>query len=490
MSNWLNKTASEQISALKERAVTASELLEQTITRCEAVSERINPFALTLFDRARAAAEKADKLLKKGKGGLLCGLPISVKDSQWMAGIRCANGSHSLKEFVPEKTCTAVQQLEDSGAVIFAKTTCPEFCLSGTNHSPLYGHTLNPWDVTKTPGGSSGGAAASIAAGAGSLSLGGDGGGSIRIPAAFCGIVGFKPSHGAVTRRPGFTTWESLVAYGPMCRSVADARLMFSVIANKDQAFDLENLRPTKTRKVIVSEDLGFAPVDPAIRHVFREVVSNLTASGLTTVEANPALPSSVVTWATIATEDMWQHKGNTDSDIYQNPGVIGTYAEEFIAFGSSFSQSELEDARSHRNAIHDAYISLFQYHRSNILVTPTLGCEAFDHAELFPKYIADTEITYPWMDWAGLLYDANLVGMPSCCIPMGIGGNGLPVSLQILGAPGTDLEVLEIAEKIERIVQWQYPVAPEYDEMPESMAPAAPQNVSMASNANFSTTG
>lgn len=490
MSNWLSKTASEQICALKERTISASELLEQTISRCETLSVRINPFALTLFDRARAAAQKADKLLKKGKGGSLCGLPVSVKDSQWLAGVRCANGSPTLEDFVPQETCTAIQQLEDAGAIIFAKTTCPEFCLSGTNNSPLYGPTLNPWDVAKTPGGSSGGAAASIAAGAGSLSLGGDGGGSIRIPAAFCGIVGFKPTHGAVTRRPGFTTWDSLVAYGPMCRSVADARLMFSIIANAENTFDLKNLKPTHTRKVIISEDLGFAPVDSTVRFIFRDVVEKISSSAFTTVAGNPGLPSSVVTWATIATEDMWQHKGNPDSDLYKDPGVIGKYAEEFIAFGSSFSHPELQDAQSHRTAIYDAYIELFQRHRSNILITPTLGCEAFDHTELFPQTIADTEITYPWLDWAGFLYDANLVGMPSCCIPMGLGESGLPVSLQILGAPGTDLEVLGVAEKIEEIIQWQYPVAPEYDDRSDFIPMATPQNAKTATYANFSTTG
>jgi len=485
MSHWVNKTAIEQIAALKDREVTASELLELTIERCELISETINPFALALFDRARAVAKKSDKLLQKGKGGLLCGLPVSVKDSQWMAGIRCANGSPSLVDFIPSETCTAIEQLEDAGAVIFAKTTCPEFCLSGTTNSPLYGPTFNPWDVTKTPGGSSGGAAASVAAGAGSLSLGGDGGGSIRIPAAFCGIVGFKPSHGAVTRRPGFTTWDSLVAYGPMCRSVADARLMFSIIANRDNAFDIETQKPIKTTKVIVSEDLGFAPVDSAVRNTFRQVIEGISSTELATVAGNPSLPSSVVTWATIATHDMWQHKGNTESEIFQDPGVIGDYAKEFIAFGSSVTEPELEDAQSHRTAIYDAYINLFKRHRSNILITPTLGCEAFHHTELFPKQIENIEITYPWLDWAGFLYDANLVGMPSCCIPMGLGENGLPLSLQVVGAPGADLEVLDVAEKIEDVIQWQFAVAPEYDDKTTPIAPP----VAHASYANFFTT-
>jgi Asp-tRNA(Asn)/Glu-tRNA(Gln) amidotransferase A subunit family amidase len=155
----------------------------------------------------------------------ICGLPITIKDSQFLAGYPCANGSQLLSDFVPTETCRAIELLEQEGAIIFAKTTCPEFSLTGVTHSELYGLTSNPWNVERTSGGSSGGAGVAVASGMGAFSLGGDGGGSIRIPAGFCGIVGFKPSFGAVPREPCFPSWQSIVSYGPMTRSVADARL-------------------------------------------------------------------------------------------------------------------------------------------------------------------------------------------------------------------------------------------------------------------------
>ena len=153
MAEYALQSAVEQLAALKAGKITASELLEATIDRASSVSATVNPFALELWDRARQSARNADRVLKKGKGGPLCGVPVSVKDSQWLAGERCANGSLTLQDFVPDQTCLAIERLEQAGAVIFAKTTCPEFCLSGTNNSPLYGETYNPWNLARTPGG-------------------------------------------------------------------------------------------------------------------------------------------------------------------------------------------------------------------------------------------------------------------------------------------------------------------------------------------------
>ena len=162
----------------------------------------MNPFAVRLDERARTAAREADRLLDRGEGGALCGLPVTVKVSHWIAGVEAASGSRSRVGFVPAESCGAVERLEAGGAVIFATTTVPEFCYFGITDSELHGRTSNPWNLDRTPGGSSGGAAAALAAMAGPLALGGDGGGSIRIPAAFCGVVGYKPTFGLVPHEP------------------------------------------------------------------------------------------------------------------------------------------------------------------------------------------------------------------------------------------------------------------------------------------------
>lgn len=449
---WLYQSAVNQRQALQRGEISALELVEATIKHTESLIPYLNPIALKLYDRAREYAFAADKMLARGKGGPLCGIPVTIKDSQWLAGYPCANGSVALKDFVPQETSQSIQRLEDAGAVIFAKTTCPELSLSGITSSALYGTTSNPWNTARTPGGSSGGAGAAVAAGMGALSLGGDGGGSIRIPAAFCGITGLKPGYGVIPRKPGFKTWESIVAYGPMARNVGDVRLMFDVLsAQKHHKPRFQSDKFT----LVASEDLGFAPVDDDVRQAFLCTVEKIVDAGHEVKLGNPGLGSSVVPWAVTATYDMWRHK----KEALESGRDLGLYAQEFIKFGSTFSESEHEDAQTQRSEIHNRYMEFFRRYETDILVTPTLGCEAFSHDTIHPERIGNTDINFPWLDWAGFLYDANLVGMPACSIPMGIGDEGLPMSLQILGAPGTDLKVLDVAEMIEELIQWEQPM-------------------------------
>ncbi len=229
----MEMSAVELAAALRRRELSAVEALDEALERADAVPEA---FVVRLDERACETAAAADATLARGEGGPLTGVPVTVKDSQWLAGVPTTFCSQAVEPLVPVETVAAVRRLEDAGAVIFAKTTTPEFCYAGT--TPGLG---NPHDPTRTPGGSSGGAAVAVASGAGSLALGGDGGGSIRIPAAFCGVVGFKPTFGAVPREPSSAGWKTLVAYGPLARSVADARLMFSALAGRD-AFDRHSL--------------------------------------------------------------------------------------------------------------------------------------------------------------------------------------------------------------------------------------------------------
>jgi len=452
---YITKTAIQQIDALKAGEISATELLEETIAHAEKVDPYLNPFAQKLYNRARQLASEADKKLKKGNAGLLCGLPITIKDSQFLAGYPCANGSKTLSEFVPNETSRAVELLEQAGAIIFAKTTCPEFSLTGITESDLYGLTSNPWNLDRTCGGSSGGAAASVAAGLGAFSLGGDGGGSIRIPAGFCGIVGFKPSFGAIPREPCFPSWQSIISYGPMTRSVADAHLMYSVLNPDAAPFKKSQSLDLKEYPLISSEDLGVAPVDDDVRQAFRAVLKKLKAVGADLIDDHPGLPSSVVTWAVTASFDAAKHvKDKTHVAV-----GMGDVARGFIDFGGQFTREEFNQAQEYRHAIRDAYASLFERNDACILITPTLGCEAFPHGSIHPHQIEDTPIEMPWLDWAGFLYDANLAGLPACAIPMGIGDEGLPLSLQILGPAGSDGEVLRVAEAIEALIGWQHAV-------------------------------
>lgn len=452
-------TAVELLQALREKRISAAELLEETIQHSERVSEAFNPFAVKLYDRAREAAREADAQLAQGLGGPLCGLPITIKDSQWLAGFPCANGSHTLTDFIPDETSESVSRLEQAGAVIFAKTTCPEFSLQGITESSLYGLTSNPWNAERTCGGSSGGAGAAVAAGAGTLSLGGDGGGSIRIPAAFCGIVGFKPSFKAVPRQPCFPSWSTLVSYGPMARSVADARLMYSVLAANNEEFPyLDDLQahnsgpmPLQGQRIIVSEDLGFAPLDDDARRMFRDLLIRLEAAGAHLIHDQPNLPSSVIAWATSAHYDSWSFQQQKPAPLEGlDPNTL-----EMMSFGAELSAEEFAAAEAHRATIDAAYGQMFERNGTHFFLTPTLGFEAFKHGQRHPDTIGGQSIEFPWLDWASFLYDANLTGMPACALPLGLGDDDLPLSLQISGPRGTDAAILNLAESLEHIIDW-----------------------------------
>jgi Asp-tRNA(Asn)/Glu-tRNA(Gln) amidotransferase A subunit family amidase len=461
-------SARELGAALRQRELSAADALEAVLARADEIDGPLNPFAVRLDDRARRAAAAADAALARGEGGPLCGVPLTVKDSHWLAGVTSASGSRALADFVPAESSAAVERLEAAGAVIYAKTTTPEFCYFGITESPLHGRTNNPWDVSRTPGGSSGGAAAALAAGAGPLALGGDGGGSIRIPSAFCGLVGFKPTFGLVAREPCSPAWKSLVSYGPMARSVADARLMLQSIAGRHardrHSFDAGGLDVAapdpRELRIAVSEDLGFAPVDDDVRRAFRAVVAQLEAAGATLVEDTPGLPSSVQVWSAIAVADARYADGE------QYPlELLGEEARAFIGHGDYVTIAQYVQAHIARELIHRAYARLFARTGASVLLTPSLGGEAFEHGATHPREIGGTPIEPPWLDWCGFLYDANLAGLPACAVPVGLGDDDLPVSVQLLGLRGHDGAVLAAAEAVERLTGFDsVPIHPRGD--------------------------
>jgi Asp-tRNA(Asn)/Glu-tRNA(Gln) amidotransferase A subunit family amidase len=451
-------------AAFRRRDLSALDALEAMLQRADEIEGTVNPFSVRLDDTARRAARAADKALarrsRRSKPGPLCGIPVTTKDSHWMAGIESTAGSVAHRGFVPTETLAAIQRLEDAGAVIFARTTVPEFCYFGITESVVFGRTLNPWNLDRTAGGSSGGAAAAVAAGCGPLSLGGDGGGSIRIPAAFCGVVGYKPTFGLVPHEPSTAGWKTLVALGPLARSVADARLMLSAVAGFDRRdrhslpqlpLDASAPPPSKLR-VVVSEDLGFAPLDEDVRRVFRTAIDRVADAGAQIVEDAPGLDTSVDTWSAIALAEAHQ----SEHDEFTNHRAqLGSAAVDFIEAGGRITVQQYIEAQFARERIHRAYVDLFERTGATVLLTPTLGCEAFPYGKRHPDTIGGVPVL-PDLDWAPLLYDANLAGLPVCALPIGVGDDGMPVSLQVLGPRCEDAHVLAAAETIETVIEFE----------------------------------
>jgi Asp-tRNA(Asn)/Glu-tRNA(Gln) amidotransferase A subunit family amidase len=451
-------TALELGALLRRREVSAVEALQAVLARADTVGPTINPFSVRLDERAYAAARRADELLALGEGGPLTGVPVTAKDSQWLAGVESAYGSLTMQGFVPVETTVALERLEAAGAVIFAKTAVPEFCYSGICESPVHGRTSNPWDPSRVPGGSSGGAGAAVAAGIGPLSLGGDGGGSIRIPAAFCGVVGFKPSFGAVPREPCADSWKTLVANGPLSRTVADARLMLGVVAGSDprdrHSIDILGLDAPvpdpRTLRVVASEDLGFAHLDDDVRRMFRDAIARLRAAGVEVVEDAPGLPSSVRVWATIAASEARYAEAHHYDERLE---LMTERAAHFLHFGGRVTTEEYIREQWQRDHIHRHYVAMYARTGAELLLTPALGLEAFPHGTTHPLAIGGEEVSPLWMDWAPFLYDANLCGYPAVTLPIGFGDDGLPIGLQVQGLRGRDGSMLAAAETIEALV-------------------------------------
>jgi len=447
----LRASATELLDLLRTRQVSAVELLRVVLRRADEITEAVNPFALRLDDAALAAAEESDERLRRGLARPLEGLPISAKDSQWLAGVPTTSGSLARADFVPTGTVGALRRMLDAGAVIFAKTTTSEFCYSGISTAATFGTTANPHDLSRTAGGSSGGAAAQVAAWAGPVALGGDGGGSIRIPAAFCGLVGHKPTFGLVPHEPSGPGWKTLIGVGPITRTVADAELVLGVLAGFDR-HDRSSVGPGEPSSarwpptVAVSADLGFAPIDDDVRQAFDNAVRALADSGVQILRAAPKVTSSIATWATIATsEARWAEAGEYE----QHPELLSESVREYLAFGETITAEQYVRAQYARDRIHTAYADFFAATGASALFTPTLGCVAFDGARAYPELIGGVPVDELWRDWAPMLYDANLAGLPAVSVPIGADPAGLPIGGQLLGPRLSDPQLLRIADTL-----------------------------------------
>jgi Asp-tRNA(Asn)/Glu-tRNA(Gln) amidotransferase A subunit family amidase len=445
-------------AALRAGSTSAVSATEASLAAISRRRPDLNAITEVLASSALAEAAASDARLARGAGGPLEGVPVTVKDHIWLAGVRATNGSLAHADFVPPVDCVAVQRLRDAGAVIVGKTNNPEFCYRGVTDNLVFGLTRNPHDLSRTPGGSSGGAGASVAAGLTHLALGTDGGGSIRIPASFCGVVGHKPSFGLVPKEPGFKGWKSLSVDGPLATSVRDAALMLSVIAGPSALDDttvpvdvgdvvgaavepgsLDGLR------IAYSADLGFAPVDTSVRAVFAAAVSRLASLGATMIPAAPSLNDPTALWNTVALAEGYASEGPLLASwrSRMSDGIA-----EIVEAGASISAATYVDALHDRNAYSAAWARFFA--SFDVLVTPTMQMTAFPVGRLRPETIEGRPVDPFFDDWCTLCLPANLAGLPATSVPAGVDESGLPIGLQVMGPRWSDALTLRVAAAFE----------------------------------------
>src|SRR5438067_8729801 len=295
------QSALEISGLVRAKKLSPIEVTDAVLSRIDAVNPTLNAFCVVAAEQARAAAREAEIAVTKGEPlGPLHGVPVSIKDVLFTRGLTTTGGSRLFADHVPDEDAIAVARLKAAGAVLLGKTNTSEFGHKAVTENPLFGVTRNPWNPALTPGGSSGGAAAAVASGLGPLALGTDGGGSVRIPAAFCGVYGFKPSWGRVPQYPSFPGWEHLSVTGPITWTVRDAALVLDVIAGDDDR-DRHSL-PREARSylegcdddirglhVAWSPDLGYAAVDPRALAVCENAAAEFEALGCHVEVVNPA---------------------------------------------------------------------------------------------------------------------------------------------------------------------------------------------------------
>jgi Asp-tRNA(Asn)/Glu-tRNA(Gln) amidotransferase A subunit family amidase len=443
--------------------MSSQEITEIMIERIEQINLKLNAFCTPTFDFARAAAKDADQAVKKGDPlGLLHGIPISIKDEMPLKGVRTTFGSKLYEDYVPEETDISVQRLQKEGSAILGKTNMPEFGCFAVTYNKIFGESRNPWDLNRTPGGSTGGGAAAVVSGLCFLSLGADGGGSIRIPASLCGAYGIKPSFGRVPVYPtSGLHFESLIHYGPLVRYVKDAALMLDAMKGPHQAdmyslpeqkisyFENVDEKPNKL-KIGYTLNLGFSKViDPEVKENVEKSAQKFSQLGWEVEQTkfkikNPERCFLALYGMTVYYDLM--------RDLEKNPDLLDPELVKAAQVGAGMTGVDVARAMSLRKKYFDQFYHYFQDY--DILITPTTNLPAFELGQIYPSMI-DGKMVSPtaWMPFTAIF---NLTGLPAASIPCGWSSDGLPIGMQIIGRQFDDLTVLQVSKAFEEITPWQ----------------------------------
>jgi amidase len=469
------KTASETAAALAAKAVSAVELTQAIIDRIEKYDGKINAICVGDFDRALDAARAADAAIAKGERKPLLGIPMTIKESYNLAGTPTTWGFLPQKDFVAKDDALSVQRVKRAGAVIVGKTNVPVGLADWQSYNDIYGVTNNPYDTSRTPGGSSGGSAAALAAGYGPLSLGSDIGGSLRVPAHYCGVTAHKPTLQLVASRghtppplPPLPVEHDLAVVGPMARSAADLSLLLDVIAGPDELdagvghkLDLPPARHAdlKDYRILVLDVHPLMPTDASVRAAINDLADRLAKLGAQVERQSDLLPdlaSSARLYmrmllsflaATFPPEAIQRIK---ETVAKLDPNDMSLVAER--QRGSVMSHREWVLANGARNAQRAQWRALFR--RFDAVICPIMPTAAYPHdhtPDQAQRVIMIDNAPFPYTDqliWPGV---ATLPGLPATTIPIGFTTDNLPIGMQIIGPWLEDRTPLKLAELIER---------------------------------------
>jgi amidase len=449
--------AGQLVRHIHARELSALEVMDAHLAQTERVNPAVNAIVTYLPELGRSGAQAVDAALARGDDpGPLAGLPVAHKDLAVTRGIRTTFGSPIYRDFVPDVNAIIVERLKRAGAVTFGKTNTPEFGAGSQTFNPVFGATRNPYDLSKTCGGSSGGAAVALACGMAPIADGSDLGGSLRNPASFCNVVGMRPSAGRVPNWPGFSAWFPLSVVGPMARTVPDTALMLSAIAGPDprspislqepgSSFARPLARDFKGTRIAWSPDLAGLPVEPEVAEALnaqRRVFADL---GCLVVDATPDLSDADEIFRVMRA---WKFELCYGQLLKSRRGLMKDTLIWNIEEGARLTGPQLGAAESKRTQLFHRMREFMDDH--DFLVAPVAQVLPFDIDVPYVTEINGIRME-SYIDWMRSCYYITVTGSPAISVPCGFSRTGLPVGLQIVGRYRDDFGVLQIAHAFEQ---------------------------------------
>lgn len=450
-------SATQLRALLQKRDLSPVEVVQACLEQVTCCNDTINAI-VTLNEHALDEAQQVQQKVSLGeKPGLLYGLPVGIKDVTSVAGLRTTFGSPLYADYVPKEDALVVQRLRQAGAIILGKTNCPEFGAGGNTFNEIFGATRNPWNLNLSAGGSTGGGAAGLASGMIALAEGTDLGGSLRIPASFCGVVGLRPSLGLVPTHPNYFLWDTLQVSGPLARKVEDVALMLQVIcgvspetplaqsaAGRDFVAAVETGIP-KGLKVAYCPDIAGIGIDKEIEGVCRKAALQLANAGVQIEQIEVDLSFARQSFLTLRgywfVTQFYQHLDRIDE--------FGVNVRNNLTAGLQITAKELAAAEHARGQLWRTFFDFFQ--EFDHLLTPCMAVPPFPVQQNYPEMIAGQKME-TYVDWIAPTFVLTLTGLPVLSVPCGLDANNLPVGLQIVGRRGSEESVLALAKQVQEM--------------------------------------
>jgi amidase len=453
----VRETACAVVDKLKAGEVTPLDLLDVLEARIAEVDDKVNALPILCFDRAR---KHAKALMDKPAGarGLLAGLPVPIKDLFNVEGVRNTQGSPIFKDTVAARSDIVVTHLEANGAVVYAKSNTPEFGAGANTFNEVFGATLNPWDISRSAAGSSGGAAVALATGTAWLAHGTDMGGSLRNPASFCGIVGMRPSIGRVAHTPSSSIDRNLTVHGPMARNVEDLALLLDAMSGEHAADPLSLPVPAtsflsaarsgrKPKRIAYSPDLGITPVDAEVADITKKAAERFAEAGAIVEQAHPDLREAHECFHVLRAFDFAMTKAallRSKRELLK-PEVIWNIEE-----GLKLTVEQIARAEAQRVEMTARTVEFFKTY--DLLLAPATIVAPFPIEQRYVAECAGKKFDN-YVEWLGIVYAITLACCPALSLPCGFTAKGLPVGLQMVASPRGEAQLLAGARVLEDIL-------------------------------------